>query len=49
MLGMGFVHSWEILTVLRALLGVFEAGREYYPHDLWSKADRTKCFLARYT
>ncbi|XPS99847.1 hypothetical protein M3J09_009015 [Ascochyta lentis] len=25
-LGMGFVQSWEILTVLRALLGVFEAG-----------------------
>ncbi|KAF2010179.1 retrograde regulation protein 2 [Aaosphaeria arxii CBS 175.79] len=25
-LGMGFVHDWKILTVLRALLGVFEAG-----------------------
>ncbi|KAF2631009.1 pantothenate transporter [Macroventuria anomochaeta] len=25
-LGMGFVHSWEALTALRALLGVFEAG-----------------------
>ncbi|KAH6614012.1 major facilitator superfamily domain-containing protein [Boeremia exigua] len=25
-LGMGFVHSWEVLTVLRAFLGVFEAG-----------------------
>ncbi|ORY16928.1 retrograde regulation protein 2 [Clohesyomyces aquaticus] len=25
-LGMGFVHSWEVLTVLRALLGLFEAG-----------------------
>ncbi|KAF2678947.1 MFS general substrate transporter [Lentithecium fluviatile CBS 122367] len=25
-LGMGFVHSWQILTVLRALLGLFEAG-----------------------
>ncbi|EON68750.1 hypothetical protein W97_08008 [Coniosporium apollinis CBS 100218] len=25
-LGMGFVHSWKTLTVLRALLGVFEAG-----------------------
>lgn len=27
-LGMGFVRSWEVLTVLRAFLGVFEAGRE---------------------
>ncbi|KAJ8116432.1 hypothetical protein OPT61_g2132 [Boeremia exigua] len=25
-LGMGFIHSWEVLTVLRAFLGVFEAG-----------------------
>ncbi|KAJ9603253.1 hypothetical protein H2200_012031 [Cladophialophora chaetospira] len=25
-LGMGFVHSWETLTVCRALLGIFEAG-----------------------
>lgn len=25
-LGMGFIHTWEALTVLRALLGVFEAG-----------------------
>ncbi|KAL6703512.1 hypothetical protein ACN47E_009610 [Coniothyrium glycines] len=25
-LGMGFVHDWRILTVLRAFLGVFEAG-----------------------
>ncbi|KAH7398589.1 major facilitator superfamily domain-containing protein [Pyrenochaeta sp. MPI-SDFR-AT-0127] len=25
-LGMGFVHDWKILTVLRAFLGVFEAG-----------------------
>lgn len=25
-LGMGFVHNWKILTVLRAFLGVFEAG-----------------------
>jgi MFS family permease len=25
-LGMGFVHDWKILTVLRALLGIFEAG-----------------------
>ncbi|ETI23078.1 hypothetical protein G647_04874 [Cladophialophora carrionii CBS 160.54] len=25
-LGMGFVHSWEALTVCRALLGIFEAG-----------------------
>ncbi|KAF2188408.1 retrograde regulation protein 2 [Zopfia rhizophila CBS 207.26] len=25
-LGMGFVHSWQVLTVLRALLGLFEAG-----------------------
>ncbi|KAF2738876.1 retrograde regulation protein 2 [Polyplosphaeria fusca] len=24
--GMGFVHDWKVLTVLRALLGVFEAG-----------------------
>ncbi|KAF2129232.1 retrograde regulation protein 2 [Dothidotthia symphoricarpi CBS 119687] len=24
--GMGFVYSWKVLTVLRALLGVFEAG-----------------------
>jgi hypothetical protein len=28
-LGMGFVHDWKILTVLRALLGIFEAGRVY--------------------
>lgn len=27
-LGMGFVHSWQALTVLRALLGMFEAGRK---------------------
>jgi MFS family permease len=27
-LGMGFVHRWEILVVLRALLGIFEAGCE---------------------
>lgn len=25
-LGMGFVHDWKVLTVLRALLGIFEAG-----------------------
>ncbi|KAF2107374.1 retrograde regulation protein 2 [Lophiotrema nucula] len=25
-LGMGFVRSWQVLTVLRALLGMFEAG-----------------------
>ncbi|ETN39961.1 uncharacterized protein HMPREF1541_06188 [Cyphellophora europaea CBS 101466] len=25
-LGMGFVHDWKIMTVLRAFLGVFEAG-----------------------
>ncbi|KAH7069168.1 retrograde regulation protein 2 [Paraphoma chrysanthemicola] len=25
-LGMGFVHDWKVLTVLRAFLGVFEAG-----------------------
>jgi MFS family permease len=25
-LGMGFIHSWKMLTLLRALLGVFEAG-----------------------
>lgn len=25
-LGMGFLHDWRILTVLRAFLGVFEAG-----------------------
>jgi MFS family permease len=25
-LGMGFVGDWRVLTVLRALLGVFEAG-----------------------
>ncbi|KAJ4366070.1 hypothetical protein N0V95_000297 [Ascochyta clinopodiicola] len=25
-LGMGFIRSWEILAVLRALLGIFEAG-----------------------
>ncbi|EXJ63060.1 hypothetical protein A1O7_03505 [Cladophialophora yegresii CBS 114405] len=25
-LGMGFVHSWEALTVCRALLGIFESG-----------------------
>lgn len=25
-LGMGFVHDWKLLTVLRALLGIFEAG-----------------------
>lgn len=23
---MGFVHDWKVLTVLRALLGIFEAG-----------------------
>lgn len=28
-LGMGFVHDWKVLTVLRAFLGVFEAGRTY--------------------
>jgi MFS family permease len=26
-LGMGFVHDWKVLTVLRAFLGVFEAGK----------------------
>jgi MFS family permease len=25
-LGMGFVHSWVTLTVLRVILGIFEAG-----------------------
>ena len=30
-LGMGFVQSWTTLTVCRALLGVFEAGREFLP------------------
>lgn len=25
-LGMGFIHDWRVLTVLRALLGIFEAG-----------------------
>ncbi|KAL1605513.1 hypothetical protein SLS59_003315 [Nothophoma quercina] len=25
-LGMGFVHDWKVLTVLRAFLGIFEAG-----------------------
>ena len=25
-LGMGFVHNWQVLTILRALLGLFEAG-----------------------
>ena len=30
-LGMGFVQSWVTLTVCRALLGVFEAGRKYLP------------------
>lgn len=28
-LGMGFVRSWVTLTVLRLLLGIFEAGCEY--------------------
>lgn len=28
-MGMGFVRSWEVLTVLRALLGIFEAGRKW--------------------
>lgn len=28
-LAMGFIHSWVSLTVLRAILGVFEAGRMY--------------------
>ncbi|KEF61028.1 uncharacterized protein A1O9_02592 [Exophiala aquamarina CBS 119918] len=28
-LAMGFIHSWISLTVLRAILGVFEAGRKY--------------------
>lgn len=27
-LGMGFAHSWVTLAVLRAILGVFEAGCE---------------------
>lgn len=30
-LAMGFVHSWITLTVCRALLGIFEAGREFPP------------------
>lgn len=25
-LGMGFIHTWQVLTILRAFLGVFEAG-----------------------
>ncbi|KAI8942847.1 hypothetical protein NX059_000887 [Plenodomus lindquistii] len=33
-LGMGFVHDWKILTVLRALLGVFEAGCKQRPPQL---------------
>jgi len=28
-LAMGFIHSWTSLTVLRAMLGAFEAGRTY--------------------
>jgi MFS family permease len=30
-LGMGFVHDWKILTALRALLGIFEAGCKCLP------------------
>lgn len=30
-LGMGFVHTWQLMTVLRALLGIFEAGRQCCP------------------
>lgn len=25
-LAMGFIHDWKVLTVLRAMLGIFEAG-----------------------
>lgn len=28
-LAMGFVHSWIALTVLRVILGIFEAGCKY--------------------
>lgn len=31
MLGMGFVDHWSILAVLRAFLGVFEAGEYNFP------------------
>lgn len=27
-MGMGFIHSWKVMAVLRIMLGVFEAGRE---------------------
>ena len=29
-LGMGFVHNWVSLTVLRVILGIFEAGCECF-------------------
>ncbi|KAJ9142830.1 MFS general substrate transporter [Coniochaeta hoffmannii] len=29
MIGFGFVHSWQVMAVLRVILGVFEAG--FYP------------------
>jgi MFS family permease len=35
-LGMGFVHTWESLTVCRALLGVFEAGRKHSSFSVFS-------------
>lgn len=42
---MGFVHSWEVLTVLRAFLGVFEAGRKYSRSNWELKLIR--CSLSR--
>lgn len=43
-LGMGFVRSWEILTILRALLGVFEAGRKYTQRGMYTKTETRAVF-----
>ena len=31
-LGMGFIHTWQSLTALRAFLGIFEAGSRFHQH-----------------
>ncbi|GAC77175.1 permease of the major facilitator superfamily [Moesziomyces antarcticus T-34] len=33
MIGQGFVHSWQMLTLTRALIGAFEAG--FFPACVW--------------
>ena len=43
MIGFGFVPSWEVMCVLRVILGALEAG--FYPGELFVSTNNSSSFL----